>query len=145
MPGISAPTSRADWRLMARTVRLVLSLPAYALLALVAAVAALSTFVLSQNPQFIGNVVVFGSAGPVSRLQALLGLYPGFGSAYALPTAAVLVLVSTLVGVNISMAIYHFREHELGPAKARGASPASHWVSSARAVRPVGRRSSRVF
>ena len=53
----SLPTRRGDWRLMARTIRLVLSLPAYAVLAVVGAIAALSTFVLSQNPQFVSAVV----------------------------------------------------------------------------------------
>ncbi|MFB6221134.1 MAG: hypothetical protein ABEH90_06810 [Halolamina sp.] len=120
MPGLSAPTDREDWRLMVRTVRLVLSLPAYAAFALVAAVAALSTFVLSQNPQFVSNVVVFGTAGPVSRLRALLGLYPGFGSAYSIPVAAVLALVSLLVGINIAMVVYHFRKHELGAREGTG-------------------------
>lgn len=122
MPGLSLPTRRADWRLMARTARLVLSLPAYAALAVLAAVAALSTFVLSQNPQFVSAVVVFGSADPWTRFRALLGLYPLFGSAYSVPTAAVLLLTAALVGVNIALVGYHLREHDLGAREGAGSA-----------------------
>jgi hypothetical protein len=118
----SLPTRRADWRLMARTIRLVLSLPAYAVLAYVAAVTALSTFVLSQNPQFVSAVVINGSADPVSRMRALLGLYPGFGSAYSIPVAVLLLSISVLVGVNIAMLVYHVREHELGAREGTGSA-----------------------
>lgn len=118
----SLPTRRGDWRLIARTVRLVLSLPAYAVLAFVAATTALSTFVLSQNPQFVSAVVINGSADPVSRLRALLGLYPGFGSAYSVPVAVVLLSISVLVGVNIAMLVYHVRTHDLGAREGTGSA-----------------------
>lgn len=118
----SLPTRRGDWRLMARTIRLVLSLPAYAVLAVVGAVAALSTFVLSQNPQFVSAVVVYGNSDPLTRFQALLGLYPGFGSAYSVPVALVLVSVSVLVGINVAMLVYHVREHELGAREGTGSA-----------------------
>lgn len=118
----SLPTRRGDWRLIARTVRLVLSLPAYAVLAFVAAMTALSTFVLSQNPQFVSAVVINGSADPVSRLRALLGLYPGFGSAYSVPVAVVLLSISVLVGVNIAMLVYHVRTHDLGAREGTGSA-----------------------
>lgn len=122
MPGLSLPMRRADWRLMARTARLVLSLPAYATLAGVAAAVALSMFVLSQNLQFVSAVVVFGSVDPVTRFRALLGLYPLFGSAYSVLTAAVLLLTAALVGVNIAMVGYHLREHDLGAREGAGSA-----------------------
>lgn len=49
----SLPTRRGDWRLIARTVRLVLSLPVYAVLAFVAAMTALSTLILGQDLAFV--------------------------------------------------------------------------------------------
>lgn len=122
MAGLSLPTRRRDWRLMARTARLVLSLPTYAVVATVAALAALSVFVLSQNPGFVSAVVVFGSADLLTRFRALLGLYPLFGSAYSVPTAAVLLLTAGLVGVNIAMVTYHLREHELGAREGAGSA-----------------------
>ena len=122
MRGVSLPTRATDWRLMARTARLVLSLPAYGALAVVTAIAALSTFVLTQNPGFVSAVVLFGSADAVTRLQALLGLYPLFGSAYSIPVAAVLLLVSVLVGVNLAMVAYHIREHDLGAREGAGSA-----------------------
>ena len=120
MRGLSLPTQWADWRLMGRTARLVLSLPVYAILGGLASVAALSVFVLTQNPNFVVAVVIRGSAGVMTRFRALLGLYPVFGSAYSIPVGAVLVLVSLLVGVNIAMVVYHFREHELGAREGTG-------------------------
>lgn len=116
------PTRRRDWRLMGRTIRLVLSLPTYAVLAVVAAIAALSTFVLSQNPQFVSAVVIYGNADRLTRFRALLGLYPGFGSAYSIPVAVVLVSVSVLVGINIAMLVYHVREHDLGAREGTGSA-----------------------
>jgi len=120
MTGITLPTGRDDWRLMARTVRLVLSLPVYAVLSVVAAATALSTFILSQNLAFVSAVGISGSASLSTRLEAMLGLYPGFGAPYSVPTSVMLYLVSLLIGVNIAMVVYHFREHELGARESGG-------------------------
>ncbi|GAB7093242.1 hypothetical protein JCM30237_03940 [Halolamina litorea] len=116
----SVPTRGRDWRLMARTSRLVLSLPGYAALAVVAAVAALSTFTLSQNLGFVRAVVVFNDGPLVGRLQALLGLYPGFAGSYSPASATLIVVTSALVGLNIALVTYHFREHGLGAREGGG-------------------------
>jgi len=105
---ISLPLRRGDWRLMGRTARLVLGVPAYALLGVVAAVVALTGFVLSQNLPFVGDVL----AGPVPA-TAVLELYPFVGTSYGPVTGTVVVLVSLLVGVDIALVAYHVREHRL--------------------------------
>nr|WP_245576027.1 hypothetical protein [Haloplanus natans] len=105
---ISLPLRRDDWRLMGRTARLVLGVPAYALLGVVAAAVALTGFVLSQNLPFVGDVL----AGPVPA-SALLELYPFVGISYGPVTGTVVVLVSLLVGVDIALVAYHVREHRL--------------------------------
>jgi hypothetical protein len=114
------PAGRADWRLMGRTARLVLGGPGYALLALLAAFAGLSLFVLSLNTALAGFALA-GDLALGARLRVLVGLYPFVGSAYGPLQGTLLVLVSLLLGVDVSMATYHFREHRV-TVEASGAS-----------------------
>jgi len=116
------PTRSADWRLMGRTVRLVLGGPGYALLALLVGLAGLSLFVLSLNTALAGFALA-GDLAPGARLRVLLGLYPFVGSAYGPIQGGLLVLVSVLLGVDVAMATYHFREHRV-TVEAGGASAA---------------------
>lgn len=104
------PTRRRDWRLMGRTARLVLGAPAYALFGLVAALAGLTLFVVSLNVDLAGFALT-GDLSLSGRMRILLGLYPFVGSAYDPFQGALLVFVAALIGVNVSMAVYHFREH----------------------------------
>ena len=128
MTGVAArltrrlPTRSADWRLMGRTVRLVLGGPGYALLALLVGLAGLSLFVLSLNTALAGFALA-GDLAPGARLRVLLGLYPFVGSAYGPIQGGLLVLVSVLLGVDVAMATYHFREHRV-TVEAGGASAA---------------------
>lgn len=107
------PTGRSDWRLMARTVRLVLSVPAYAVVAVVATVAALTLFVASLNVPLVSSVVVGGSLPLVNRLRVLLELYPFVGTSFGTAQGVLLLVVAALSGVDVSMAVYHLREHGL--------------------------------
>lgn len=105
---------------MARTARLVLSIPTYALLAGLSAIAALSLFVLSQNLTLVSDLVVGGSLPLDSRVMILLELYPFVGIDYTPATGSVLVATAGLIGIDVSMAIYHFREHGIGLAEGSG-------------------------
>jgi len=116
------PARREDWRLMGRTARLVLGAPGYALLALVAALAGLSLFVLSLNTALAGFALA-GDLATGRRLRILVGLYPFVGNAYGPFQGLLLVLVSALLGVDVAMATYHFREHRV-TVEAGGASAA---------------------
>ncbi|NHN58971.1 MULTISPECIES: hypothetical protein [Halorussus] len=107
------PTRADDWRLMARTVRLVLGLPAYAALALSAAVVALSAFVLGQNLA-LTRFAVSAPTGLADRATILLGLYPFLGTNYGPVAELLLVAVAALSGVDVALVGYHFREHGLG-------------------------------
>jgi hypothetical protein len=117
--GLSLPTTAADVRLVARTVRLVLALPAYALFAAAVSVLTLSAFVLSQNLALVGDVVVGGTLPPAARLRVLLELYPFVGTSYGVLTGGALLVVSGLTGVNLALVAYHVREHGVS---ARGGS-----------------------
>ena len=113
------PSSADDWRLMARTVRLVLGKPGYALTAAVAAVAGLTMFVYSLNVGLVNQLVLGGSLPLDSRVTILVNLYPGVSeTAYTPPEAAVLLLVAAGIGANVALVAYHFREN----ASLRGGS-----------------------
>jgi hypothetical protein len=108
------PTRRRDWRLVGRTVRLVLGIPTYAGVAVVGSLFALTTFAAVQNP----DLVVFaltGSLPAADRLTILVELYPFVGTSYSPVSGALLLFVSALVGVDLSMLSYHVREHGLRP------------------------------
>ncbi|MFC7019553.1 MULTISPECIES: hypothetical protein [Haloarcula] len=110
---IRLPTRRDDWRLMARTARLVLTLPAYAGVAVVAAVVALTVFVVSLNVTLVLDLVVSGSLSLSSRLVVLTELYPFVGTSFHPAQGLLLVVVALLAGVDVALAAYHFREHGL--------------------------------
>ncbi|WP_254271957.1 hypothetical protein [Haloarcula marina] len=107
------PLRRRDWRLMGRTARLVLTLPEYAVVALLAGVASLTAFVVSLNVPLVLDLVVGGSLPLASRLVVLVELYPFVGTFFAPVQGVLLVVVALLMGVDVAMATYHFREHGL--------------------------------
>lgn len=110
---VRLPTRRTDWRLMARTIRLVLGIPTYAAFALVAGIVGLSVFVLTQNLTLVGDVIVGGSLPFSNRLAVLIGLYPFLGTSFSVVSGLALLLVATLLGVDLAMVAYHIREHGL--------------------------------
>ncbi len=109
--GVRLPTRRRDWRLMARTARLVVTVPTYAVLAVLASALALTGFVVSLNPRLVGDVVIGGSLPVENRLVILIELFPFVGSSFEPVQGALLVVVAGLTGVDVAMAVYHFREH----------------------------------
>jgi hypothetical protein len=107
------PTQRSDWRLMGRTARLVMTVPIYAAIALLAAVIALTAFIFSLNVPLVLDLVVGGSLPLLSRLSILAELYPFVGTSFGPLQGILLLAVAGLTGVDIAMATYHFREHGL--------------------------------
>ncbi len=104
------PSSTDDWQRMARTARLVLSVPAYAVVAVVAAVAGLTLFVGSLNVPVVGYALT-GGLPLDARVTILLQLYPFVGSAFGPLQGGLLVAVAALFGVDVAMLTYHLREH----------------------------------
>lgn len=107
------PTRARDWRLMGRTARLVLTIPTYAVVAVVAAVVGLTLFVATQNLQPILDLVIGGPLSLGGRVTILLGLYPFLGSIYGPITGSLLLALAVLIGVDVAMVVYHVREHGL--------------------------------
>jgi len=110
---VRLPTRRSDWRLMGRTIRLVLGIPAYAAFAFLAGIIGLSVFVLTQNLTLVGDVIVGGSLPLSNRVAVLIGLYPFLGTSFSIVTGLALLLVAALLGVDLAMVAYHVREHGL--------------------------------
>ncbi len=96
---------------MARTARLVLTVPTYAVFAVATAAIALTGFVASLNPTLVGDLVVGGSLPLENRLVILLELFPFVGTSFEPLQGGLLVVVAALTGVDVAMAVYHFREH----------------------------------
>lgn len=118
---VRLPTRRRDWHLVGRTVRLVLGIPAYALLSAVFAVLALTVFSLSQNL----SVVSFALSGTIplaDAVGAVLDQFPVLGPRYDLLTGSVLVLIAAMVGVNLALVTYHVREHGLAAEGGSGSA-----------------------
>lgn len=98
---------------MGRTIRLVLGVPVYAAFAVVAGLAGLSVFVLSQNVTLVADVVVGGTLPLSNRVAVLVGLYPFLGTSYGLGSGLALLFVAVLLGVDLALVAYHVREHGL--------------------------------
>ncbi|ERG90919.1 MAG: hypothetical protein J07HQW1_00949 [Haloquadratum walsbyi J07HQW1] len=98
---------------MGRIIKLVLTIPRYAIIAVIAAVAALTLFVLSLNIQLVTDLIISGALPLTDRIMILIELYPFIGTSFGLLSGALLSTVSALTGVNVAMAGYHIREHEL--------------------------------
>jgi len=98
---------------MGRTVYLVVQVPAYLLLALVASLAALALFAVPQNWTLFVDVVLGGALPPEARVTLFLELLPFVGTSFSPVQGLVLVLAAVLAGLNIALATYHFREHRV--------------------------------
>ncbi|ERH01735.1 MAG: hypothetical protein J07HN6_01292 [Halonotius sp. J07HN6] len=114
------PTRREDIRLIGRTMRLVLSIPAYAVFGVVAAVTSLTLFSLSQNLTLTADLIVGGSLPLADRLVLVVEQYPFVGTNYSAVDGAALLLVVSLVGANLTLVTYHLREHDLSAAGSGG-------------------------
>ena len=106
----AVPSSADDWRLVGRTARLVLSVPTYAVVALLAAGVGLSLFVFSLNLPLV-ELALTGTLPTSARFTILANLYPFVGSAFDLIQGGLLVAVAVLFGVDVAMVTYHLREH----------------------------------
>lgn len=113
---LQLPTTREDIRLMGRTIRLVLSIRAYAAGAIFAAWLSLTLFTLSQNLTLTRDLIVSGSLPLASRVVLLTEQYPFIGTNYSLVDGGALLVVVALTGVNLALVVYHLREHDLSAA-----------------------------
>jgi len=107
------PTTVGDWRRMGRTVRLVLSRWTYALFVVVVTVLALTVFSLTQNFWFLVDVLGFEFLSVEDRVYIALDQFPLVGTQFDQIQSLLLYTVAILTGVNLTLAVYHVREHGL--------------------------------
>lgn len=119
--GVRLPTTRTDWRLLARTIRLVLSIPAYAALAGLITGLALTGFVVTQNLELVVFTLTGGLPLP-NRLTILLALYPFLGTTYSGLTGVAVLVVAGLVGVDLALVAFYVREHRLAVPESSGSA-----------------------
>jgi len=117
---LTLPTSTRDWRTLGRTLRLVLTIPRYAVGALVGAGAAMTLFVLTQNLQFARFALTGSGLTLEDRLTLLGELYPFVGTIYGPAFSVALVVLAGLVGANLALTAYHVREHGLSGGESAG-------------------------
>lgn len=119
---VRLPTARNDWRLMGRTARLVLTIPVYAVVALLVSIVTLTAFVVSQNLTLVSDLIIGGSLPLADRVSILLELYPFVGTSFTVPQGLLLVAVAVLTGVDVAMVGYHFRRHGLSLSSGGGSA-----------------------
>jgi hypothetical protein len=107
---------------MARTVRLVLGIPAYAAFAIVAGLVGLSLFVLTQNLALVGDVVIGGSLPLSNRMAVLVGLYPFLGTSFSVEAGLATLVVAALLGIDLALVAYHVRVHGLSVESGGGSA-----------------------
>lgn len=117
---IGLPTRRSDWYLIGRTVRLVLTIPQYAILAVGYGMLALSIFVFSRNLALLQQVILFGEIPLTAKLEILFTMYPGLGPAYTPIQTIFLLTTGVLVGVNLALVTYHLLEHRVSVRSGSG-------------------------
>lgn len=116
------PTTADDWRLLGRTVRLVLGTPVYG--ALAAIVGALTTVLISVSPnvEFVVHTVLFGDLPLGFKLAILREQLPLLGGPFY-PVESVLIYVTAaLAGTSVATFAYHLREHEVSLRSGSGST-----------------------
>lgn len=119
---IDLPTSRDDWRLVGRTVRLVLGDPRYGALAAIVGIVAAVLMAISPNLAFNVDVVLLGDLPLGTKLTAVLIQLPFFGPAFEPVRAALLYTTAAFVGVNVALLAYHLLEHQASVADGSGSA-----------------------
>lgn len=110
---ISLPTSRSDWRLLGRTIRLVLGHPTYLVLAIVVMALAAILMSVSQNLRFVVEVLLSDSLGFGFKFEFLTSMLPFLGPQYEATHGILIYAIGALTGANVALLAYHLIEHDL--------------------------------
>jgi len=105
---------------MGRTIRLVLSIPTYAVGAIGVAWVSLTLFTLSQNLTLTTDLIIGGSLPLADRLVLIIEQYPFVGTNYSVVDGLAVLIVVALTGINLALVVYHFREHDLSVSSSGG-------------------------
>lgn len=120
----SLPTSRADWRLLARTVRLVLGHPSYAAIAILAGLLAAMLMAVSLHLQFAVDVLGTDGISVQLKFGIVLSMLPFVGSQGSAIQGIALYAIAALAGASIAVLAANRIERD-GQADGGGESAAS--------------------
>lgn len=110
---ISLPTSRSDWRLLGRTVRLVIGHPSYAAIGLLVGALAAILMSVSQNLRFVLRVLLSDSVSLQLKYEFLTAMLPFLGPQYDATHGVLIYAIAALTGANVALLAYHLIEHDL--------------------------------
>ncbi|MDZ7730091.1 MAG: hypothetical protein U5K37_02525 [Natrialbaceae archaeon] len=116
------PRSRADARLVLRTVRLVLGQPGYAITGLITSALTLVALAISLNVALIMDVVIGGGLSLGQRLEIVALQLPFVGPAFTPVQGGLVLIISGLTGINLTLLVYHTREHGLSASGGSGSA-----------------------
>lgn len=113
MDSPNLPRSTSDVKRIARVLRLVFSIPRYAVLTVLTTPVMLAAFVVPRNLQlFLTTATSPGGVG--EKVGVFASLLPSpTGVSYSIETTILLYLAAAFVSVNLVLTFYHFREHDL--------------------------------
>jgi hypothetical protein len=120
---VTLPTSVGDFRLLARTLRLVLTIPLYAVLTVFGAFGFLTAIAIWNQWELFS--VLTSSDAPYSvsqRFEIFTTFYPLYGDNFQTTVEIALIAIAILVGINLSMLLYHLREHDLSVSGGSGSA-----------------------
>lgn len=118
---VPVPTTAADVRLLGRTLRLVLGVPAYAAVAVLGGFGFLTGVAVREHWRlFRGHFLGASHLSATGRLELFASFYPVYGDGFALYVEVALVAVAALVGANLALLVSHAREHDLSASGSGG-------------------------
>ena len=110
---IDLPTERSDWRLLGRTVRLVLGHPTYAVFAIVVALLAAVGMSVTGNLRFVLRVLLSNNLGIGFKFEFLIVMLPFVGTQFDAVHGLAIYAIAALTGTNVALLAYHLFEHEV--------------------------------
>lgn len=106
------PTDTSDFKITLKVCRLVLSTPVYFILLLTLVPLFLILLILPNDYTVIIDVVILGESSAFSKTLLVYNLLPLTGGVtYSLFTDSMMYIVSMSVSTNITLLIYHLKEH----------------------------------
>lgn len=120
---ISVPTDADDLRILGRTLRLVLTMPLYATIAVIGSFVFLTVMAVREHWSLF-NQHILGSTPlpPAAQVELFLGFYPLYGGGFDFGVAISLVVIALLTGVNVALLTYHVREYDLSASGGGGSA-----------------------
>lgn len=115
-----------DLKTSYKVTKLVLKTPEYSALSVFLIPTFLILLLLPTDYTLIVDIIIFGDQPIPSRLNVLYQILPLTGSyTYSIATDILFYLVSITVSINITLLVYHFKEHDMKITDGTGGTAAT--------------------